>query len=504
MSRWRIGIAFFYHESHTFSPVKTGIEDFRKEGYHRGEEIIDVYQNTRTECGGFIDALREQKAEMVPLVTARAVPSGTVTREAYEVIKNDLLRAIRSAGRLDGILLALHGAMVVEGVSDPETAMLKEIRSLVGDEIPIATTLDLHANVSEQMIQYTPLHFGFKTYPHVDMYEQGRIATEVLFRSLNEGTRYVCSLAKLPLLLPSINMRTDSGPMHDLVEQAKEAERNRQEVVAVTVFGGFPYSDIPESGASVLVVGTEPSVTEQTARELALALWSRREDFLVDLPTVEEAVQLAMNHQSDKPVVLADISDNPLSGGTGDTTALLRQMVKADVKEALFGALFDHESLEACFQAGEGATIELQLGGKLAPQFGQPVPVTAEVIRLSDGIFRNTGPMNTGLEVDTQGAAHIRVNDLDILIIGRALSANDPELFRHIGIEPTDKKILGLKVKNHFRAAFEPLVDRIINVDAPGLASNRFSSFPFAHVPRPIWPMDSLALAPEQIVVYTP
>ncbi|MFL6556155.1 MAG: M81 family metallopeptidase, partial [Bacillus sp. (in: firmicutes)] len=174
MRKHRIGIAFFYHESHSFSPMKTEIEQFRNEGYFIGDEIYDAYIGTKTEVGGFLDVLKqEEDVEIVPLLCAAAVPSGVVSTEAYSIIEKQMLETIQQAGRLDGLLLALHGAMVVENLFDPEEHLLGKIRELIGPNVPIATTLDMHANLSEKMIDYTPLHFGFKTYPHIDMYEQG-------------------------------------------------------------------------------------------------------------------------------------------------------------------------------------------------------------------------------------------------------------------------------------------------------------------------------------------
>ncbi|MEH7503545.1 M81 family metallopeptidase [Neobacillus drentensis] len=492
MRKHRIGIAFFYHESHSFSPMKTEIEQFRNEGYFIGDEIYDAYTGTKTEVGGFLDVLKQvEDVEIVPLLCAAAVPSGVVSTEAYSIIEEQMLRSIREAGRLDGLLLALHGAMVVEHLLDPEEHLLGKIRGLIGLNVPIATTLDMHANLSEKMIDYTPLHFGFKTYPHIDMYEQGIHAAIALLKQLKEGVTYYASFEKLPMMPPSINMRTAEGPMHKMIEWAKQAEEE-EGIYNVSVFGGFPYSDIPMVGASVLVVSLDPQKGKETAQKMASLFWSVKEEFIMDLPGVKEGLDLAMSIEDDKPVVLADISDNPLSCGSGDTTELLREMVKLNIPNTLFGGLYDPESIEACRKKGAGNKVLLSLGGKVSPEFGEPVEVEATVVALSDGVFHNSGPFNQHLRVDLKGAAHIRVGKMDILLIGRPMSANDPEMFRHIGLEPQAKRILGLKAKNHFRAAFEPIVGRIIYVDAPGVASNRLTTFTYRYIPKPIWPLDDI------------
>ncbi|WML51336.1 M81 family metallopeptidase [Neobacillus sp. PS3-12] len=497
MRNYRVGIAFFYHESHSFSPMKTEIEQFRNEGYFIGNEIYDAYLGTKTEVSGFLDVLKQEKdVEIVPLICAAAIPSGVVSTEAYSIIENQMLESIKQAGRLDGLLLALHGAMVVEDIFDPEEHLLGNIRKLIGPNVPIATTLDMHANLSEKMIHHTPLHFGFKTYPHVDMYDQGVRASKALMKQLKEGVTYYASFEKLPMMPPSINMRTAEGPMHKMIERAKQAEED-EGVYNVSVFGGFPYSDIPIAGASILVVSLAPQKGKEIAKKMASLFWSLREEFIIHLPSVKEGLDLALSIEDVKPVVLADISDNPLSCGSGDTTELLREMVKLNIPDTLFGGLYDPESIEACRKAGAGKKVWLSLGGKVSPEFGEPVQVEATVVAISDGIFHNSGPFNQHLKVDLKGAAHIRVGRMDILLIGRPMSANDPEMFRHIGLEPSTKKILALKAKNHFRAAFEPLVGRIIYVDAPGVASNRLTTFTYRYIPRPIWPLDDVQFEME-------
>lgn len=487
----RIGIGFFYHESNTFSPVRTGLAEFQAEAYYVGAEILQNFQQTRTELGAFIEVLEANGCDIVPLFCAAAIPAGSVTREAFEQIKADATAALATAGELDGLLLALHGAMVVEDLVSPEYQMLMHIRSLIGLDVPIATTLDMHANITADMIEITPLHFGFQTYPHVDMYEQGVRAAHALLRVLRENTQYHASFVKLPLLLPSLNMRTADGPMKKVVDYAVQLE-SQAGVEAVSVFGGFLYADVPEAGACVLVVSEDKSLADTVANQTAKLLWESRQDFLLPLPDATTALEMASQALAGGkgPIALADIADNPLSGGVGDTTSLLRELLKRDIPGSLFGALCDIESLRLCQEAGEGARLHLELGGKLAPEFGKPVSVEAEVLRLSSGQFVNKGPMNTGRKVDTLGAAHIRVGNTEILVIGRALTANDPELFRHIGIEPGDKRLLALKVKNHFRAAFDEIVEEVIYVDTPGVASNQIDSFRFERVPRPIWPLD--------------
>lgn len=287
--------------------------------------------------------------------------------------------------------------------------------------------------------------------------------------------------------------------MHEAVSAALEWETH-DGIVAASVFGGFPYSDVRGGGASVVVVATDRQLGETCCRALSDLLWSLREDFLVELPDPATAVLMSQEKGRRLPVVLADIADNPLSGGSADTTVLLSEVLRARVPRTLVGAVCDSRVMAMAQAAGEGGEITCQLGGVMSPEYGAPLEINAKVVRVTDGHFCNSGPMNTGVEVDVDGAAHLCTNGVDILVTGRPITANDPELFKHIGLDVTHYDLLVLKVKNHFRAAFEGLVGEIIYVDAPGVASNDLSRFPFQNLPEGLWPLDPNASFSREIV----
>ncbi|WP_409298799.1 M81 family metallopeptidase [Peribacillus sp. SCS-26] len=497
MEKLRIGIAFFYHESNSFAPYKTVLQDFYNEGYFKGNELLSAYEGTGTEAGGFIEILRkEEGVEMVPLLAAAAVPSGPVAEEAFQHIAAEMISCLQEAGRLDGLLIALHGAMAAEVTLDPEEVLLRKIRVCIGPQPVIAATLDMHANLSREMIKHTPYFFGFKTYPHTDMYQQGMNAAIRLLKVLRENRRAEAVFIKLPMMPPSINMKTSEGPMHELMELASMMEAEGEAEI-VSIFGGFPYSDVPCAGASIIAVDQQIEKANKAAQKAADRFWKLREQFIVELPGVEEGLNMALSIQDNKPVAVADISDNPLSCGSGDTTALLREMLCLNLERSLFGGLTDPVSIQKCRQAGEGAVVSLELGGKMLPQFGPPVPVTAKVIALSKGIFYNSGPFNHKLKVDLKGAAFIRAGNMDILLIGRPMSANDPEMFRHIGIEPSAYRIMVLKAKNHFLAAFGPIISTVIYVDAPGVAANDLSVLNYTNISKNLWPLSQAEWPPK-------
>lgn len=484
----RVAVAFFYHESHSFSPLRTGLDAFAAEDHHRGEAMLAHYRGTRTELGGFLEVLERLGHEPVPLIAAAAMPAGPVTAAAHADLREEMLSALAAAGPVDGLLLALHGAMVAEDERDPEGALLLAIRESVGPGLPIAMTMDLHANLSE-VAAGAALLFGYQTYPHTDMYEQGQRAANALAEVLS-GTELSQCTIRLPLLLPSINMRTAAGPMADVVALA--AERERGGVRAVTALAGFPYADTECSGASVTVVADQPGAAEAVCREVADFFWEQRERFWQRVDDIPTALDRWRASTAPRPIVLADIADNPQSGGSADTTMLLRAVLEADADGALFGALCDPEVLAASRLAGPGGRYEGPLGGRCSPEFGDPVAIRATVLAVSDGVFVNDGPFNAGLRVDVGGAAWLRLDGGagDVLLTGRPVTANDPQLFAHLGIDPEGYALLVFKVKNHFRAAFEPLVGEIIPVDAPGVAQTDFTEFRFRHTDRSSWPFD--------------
>jgi microcystin degradation protein MlrC len=239
MATYRLGIALFYHESHSFSPLRTDLSSFRQEVFFHGDEIVEFYRGTNTEIGGFLAALDGTEFVAVPLLAAAAVPAGQVTTEAYEHIREDMLVSLADAGELDGLLLALHGSMVVDDYQDPESDLIQHVRRARGSAFPIALTLDLHANVTSELLDLRAPCFGFQTYPHVDMHDQGVRAAEAIMRQIRDGITYYQCFTKLPALLPSLNMRTAEGPMFTATSAAKDWEA-REGIVAASVFGGYP------------------------------------------------------------------------------------------------------------------------------------------------------------------------------------------------------------------------------------------------------------------------
>ena len=500
----RLVVGQISHETNTFSPIRTGLSEFSERGRHYGEEIFAVYAGTKTAVAGFMDASKDimdrtgLRIELVPTVAASATPSGTVTREAYDHLLGKLVEGIEQAkrnGGLDGVVLALHGAMVAEGASDAEGDILEKVRQAVGPSVPVVASLDLHGNISPKMVANADAFFGFNTNPHVDPYERAVEATLCVVDIITGKLKPTMALEKRPMMAPTINMRTAEGPMVHLFEMAYAFEKDPR-VVNVSVFGGFPFADIPEVGLAVIAVTNDDlALAQRIAKTIADEAWTIREEFLKPIVPVEEAVRYAMSPEEQAkgkpgPIILADVADNCGGGGSGDTPLLLRTLLGMDAQDVGFAIMFDPEVAQIAHKAGVGATIEVDLGGKVVPEHGKPVHVKALVKKLTDGTFRNTGPMATGLEVSVGPTALLGVGGVDIIVISQRSAPNDPEIFRHVGIDPTKKKVLVVKSRGHFRAGYEPFAKEIVEVDCPGMASPNLSWFTYKNVPRPLWPLD--------------
>lgn len=492
----RIAIAEFAHETNTFAAERTGLDAFQANRYLRGEELRELI-GTNTVCGGaFAEIERVGPAvEVVPLVATSAIPGGLVTREAFETVVGEIARGL-AAARPDAVLLDLHGAMVTESGDDGEADTLARVRAVVGSDLPIVTVLDLHANLSQEMVDRSDVLLPYDTYPHVDCAERGAEAVRLL-RAMSEGQfRPVSALRTLPMLTALPPQRTEGEPMRSIMAMAAEFEA-RSGVVNVGVTPGFAYADIPIAGFAVVVTtdGDRP-LADRSADELAAHVWSRREEFRPRMATVEEAVHVAMAALAG-PVVLADVGDNPGGGAACDGTALLWALLDLGTRDAALAVMADPEVVAAAFAAGVGGRVALPLGGKTDERHGYPIDITAAVQSLSDGAFVYEGPMAAGVHGSMGKTAVLACegrygNTVEVIVCERRVQALDQAVFRSQGIEPTERAILVVKSAVHFRGSFEPIAAEIIEVDTPGLTAVDLDRFAFRRIRRPIWPFDPM------------
>jgi microcystin degradation protein MlrC len=473
----RIAVARLWHEGNSFTPVLTRLADFERREWRKGEDVAKFYAGSRTEIGAAVDFFSVNRSlTPIYLRCAAAGPGGAVEEEDLQAIIAEIVDGVRTS-RCDALYLSLHGALIGSRTLLADLALIKAAHTALGAR-PFALSFDLHANLDPAIAQLADIVIGYKTHPHVDMYETGYKALELLARTLKDEIHPVAAIAKAGVILPSFNMRTADGPMAEI--EALAANHATGSILDATPFGGFAYGDSPAAGASVAVtVDGDRDAAAVLARGLAKEIQRRRARFAVQLPTPEQA--FANLVRTAKPAAILEPSDNPLSGGVGDSTVLLRALMEhGSHLRALFAFFWDPELVARC---DPGARMRVELGGRLSPTWGPPVPLDVEVERVTDGWFRNAGPMERGLDVNLGRSAVLKAGNLRVIVTTACLAPNDPQYFRLHGIDLAAVDLMCAKAKNHFRAAFGTVFDPIIDIDTPGPAAANLAALPFRNLP---------------------
>jgi microcystin degradation protein MlrC len=499
----RILIAMMKHETNTFSPVRTDWRRFLDWGAHLGPAALKAYEGTGMPMAAYIDLARAAGAEIVTPVAAEAMPSGPVTADAYERMSDAILEAV--AKGCDAAMLDLHGAMVAETTEDGEGTLLERIRALAPG-LPIAVTCDLHANLSDKMVENCTALIGYKTYPHVDMYAVGKQVGRILLDTLAGKVRPVMAWGRRPLLAQTLRMGTDDEPMKSLVAQARAAEGRG--LLAATVFGGFPLADTPAAGISAICIANGDMPLAQRETEALLgAAWEKRADFLYTHEPLGEAVARAKAAAEgvSGPVLLLDHADNVGSGGTQDVMTVLAEVLRQGLEDVAVAAVCDPAAVEAMAKAGVGATVTLRLGGRTdmpsIDRRGEPLEVTGKVRTLSDGEWVVRGPMYTGVTVQMGPSAVLDTGKVQIVVVSRHHEPWDQGVFTSLGIAPEAKRFLLLKSRIHYRAGFAPIAAATITCDGEGVTTSDNDRLRFQKVRRPIYPLDRLNAPPEGAAV---
>ena len=483
----------FMHETNTFSVQLTDMALWRRRDFHRDNEIPAAFRGTRSALGATFEAADKYGWTLVHPVSANANPSGIVTDDAFEQIAGMILAAAQHQGPIDGVLLHLHGAMVVASWEDGEGELLARLRRILGPDVPVIVTLDLHANVTQAMADNASALIAFRTYPHVDQYERAWQGAELLERAMQGEVRPRTVIARRPMIYGLDRGRHQKGPMAELIARG-EALEAAGDALAVSICAGFSRANIRDVGPSVTVTvdGASPH-GQAIAEEFMDHAWATRDYESFTLLSVAEAVARAKSGKAgDQPLVVADYTDNPGGGGYGDATAFLKGLIEAGVERVAFHAICDPEAAADAMRAGIGPAT-LTLGGKTDPRMGGgPLTLTGEITHLTDGRFIAYGPMGGGVERDYGPSAVFRVGGIDIILITNNGQAVDLAQFTSLGIDPERYSTVAVKSMQHFRAAFEPIAREVILVDTGALCSEVYTPELFDKVPRPVWPLDPL------------
>ncbi len=482
----RVAIGQIEHETNTFSNVKTTVNHFHE--WDKGQQIIERHLGVKDFLGGMIDQCNQLGVEIVPAFSAFAQPSGIITKETYEILKNELVASIQNAGELDGICFYLHGAGIAEGIDDVEGSLLEAIREVVGYEIPIVATLDLHANVTQKMIQESNALIGDNYYPHTDSYDRAIEAISLLVQIIQGTVHPVMNLVKLPLLIPATT--TYKSPAKDINEICWEWEK-APDIIDCTFFHGFSRSDVPDAGVSVLTISNDNlDLAKQVSEHVARNIWRKKDEFQSVYPTPEQGIKQALTLEG-RPIVINEYSDNPGGGGPGDGTHLLKAMIEQNAPNTCFGFICDPEVADEAHKADIGSTIDVKLGGKTDSLHGEPLLIKGYVKCLSDGKITQSSPMWQGLKHNLGKSARLQVGNVDIIVCSIKMQTFDEQVFLLHGIDVTKYKIVALKSANHFRAYYDSVAKEIITVDSPGLTSGNLSTVDYKRINRPIYPLDN-------------
>lgn len=399
---------------------------------------------------------------------------------------SELIAGIAAAGAIDGVLLVLHGSLVAEGVPDGDGQILAEVRRQVGRGVPVVAQLDIHSSMSHRMVEMADVLIGRETYPEIDMAARGRECADVLVRILAEGVRPTTALHRLPMIW-GMNQVTTRSPMREAIAELHRIEA-LPGVVCGSIATGYALADVPDMGSSVFIVtDNDPALARRCADELAAWIWERRADWQLPTPPSTAEALAATRREGRFPVVYADWNDNPGGGGPGDSTGMLRTFIDAGLEDACLLCIIDPEAAKRCHEAGVGATVTLDVGGKSAPLQGPPVRMTAEVMGLSDGRFRFDGPMYAGLPADMGPSAYVRQGGIHVILTCGREQTYDTAFARTLGLDPRRMRHIGVKSAAHFRAAFEPWAAAVHVVSEPGVHSAE--SMEYRNLGRSVYPV---------------
>ncbi|MGJ5204673.1 M81 family metallopeptidase [Bradyrhizobium sp. HKCCYLR20261] len=482
----RVAIGGFLHETNTFAPTKADYDDFMHGGGRASiadaASVMTTMRGINAGQSGFIAVAEANGWEIVPTIACAASPSAHVTKDAFERITTVMVDRIKAALPLDGVYLDLHGAMVPEHFDDGEGEILARVRQAIGPDVPLVASLDLHANVTPEMMAHADALIAYRKYPHTDMADTGRACAEHLALLLRTKQPLAKAFRQLPFLIPISWQCTNDQPTKGIYE--KLAALQSEAVPTLSFAPGFPAADFVHCGPSVFAYGRTQADADAAADAIAAIVTGHEDDFDGRIYTPDEGVRHAMTlaKTATRPIVIADTQDNPGAGGDSDTTGMLRALVRNRASRAAIGMIYDPQAALAAHAAGEGATITLSLGGKSGIPGDAPFEESFIIEKISDGRFIAPGPFYGGRKMEMGPSACLRIGDVRVVVASHKSQLADQEMYRFVGIEPTEQAILVNKSSVHFRADFEPIAEQLLICAAPGAMPADPSTLPWARL----------------------
>lgn len=484
----RIGVAGFMHESNTFNPIRADRAAFVRQSLVLGDDLLTEWRAAHHEVGGFLTSAAELNFTPVPLVMAWATPSGPVSADVFDEVCGLIVAGLKRQ-RPDGLLLALHGAMVAEGCLDADAEVLARIRAAVGPDFPLAVTLDLHGNLPERFAELTDLAVAYRTNPHVDQHECGTRAARLLVRRLRGEVHPRLALARPPMLINIMKQDTAQEPLAGFLARGRQIEQEPG-LLAVSLLPGFAYADVPQMGPAVVVVADgDAALARHHADALAAELWEERELFQAQLPDAATAVRQALRAER-LPVVLVDTGDNIGGGSAGDGTVILHELLRQQAAGWVV-PLFAPDEARQCAAAGIGATLTLTVGGKVDRRHGDPVELTGVVRVLHDGRYVEPAVRHGGKRVNHMGLTAVVELPGDSLLVLTSLRHPPFSLgaLTCLGVRPELQRIVVVKAAIAYKAAYAAVAGTILEVETPGLTCVNPARLPYRHIRCPLWPL---------------
>ena len=491
----RIATLGLSHESNTFAPVAATLDRWLAAGPVRGDELVAKYATSNATLGGYLEAADAAgDVDVVPLSFYRITPMNAITEEAFETMVSDLLEELDSGGPWDAVLLALHGAAVATHHRDADGEILRRVRAAVGSDVPIGVSLDMHANVSRAMVEYSTVINTYMTNPHLDPRLRARQVADLVIETVRGRIEPVAAIEMPPLAINILRQGTSDSPMRELVALAAE-EAKRPGVLSVSIAEGFPYADVEEMGmAFIAVTDGDHELARSVAAGLASEAWAVRSELIGEGADIDEAL-LDAGSATDHPVVLLDVGDNVGGGSPGDSTHVLAAAKRLGIP-GVFQSLCDPEAVQECVAAGVGSVVELNVGGKTDDRHGEPVRIRGTVSLIDDGTFEDPGATHGGFRFFDNGLrAVIRTEDDHTLLI-TSLPMGNPSLQQLVsaGIDPTSQPIIVAKGVHSPRGAFEPIAARLVWLNSPGCTSADLSTLSYDHRRPSMFPFEPDAI----------
>lgn len=486
----RIAIAELKQETNSFVPFTTTLQTFEDQYLHRGEEILTAFGPARLEIPGALAAIGEAGAEAVPLIATMAMASGTVERASFELLMGELLQRLRDAVPVDGVFLALHGAMIIEDQPDAEAEIVQRVRAELEKDIPIVVSLDLHGHITQAMLQPHVAYIGYREFPHIDMFETGYRCASLLMDWIEGKVEPVMALAKRHMVFSPDSARTAIAPLSDIVKEARAME-SRGEILHASLFPVQPWIDVPDLGFAALVCADQdPQRAQRAAETLVEMAWRRRTEFEPQVSALEDVIQIGLS--SEGLTVASDAGDCPSGGSAADSTAVLSALLRlgADrAKRISICTICDAEAAAEAAKKGVGATVTLRLGHKRSA-LGEPLTVCGKVKVIGDGSYMLKGPGAHGMTGEMGLSVVLAIGSIRVNIRSIPHFEWDLGIHHSMGLDPASAALVFVRSPSHFRVSYSPIAARILLADTPGPTCVNMRRIPFTKVTRPFYPLD--------------